>query len=75
VGINDSCCAESEEELKWNFVRDAHGCLQVPNRGFRPPTAEEVSRLPLGKLREMRTRPQDLHNNFAHLLNRGSSLE
>ena len=39
------------------------------------PTAEEVSRLTFGKLYDIRIRAQELRNQFARLLNRGSSLE
>jgi len=39
------------------------------------PTAEELSRLTFTKLRDVRIHTQELHNQFARLLNRGSSLE
>jgi hypothetical protein len=39
------------------------------------PTAEELSRLTFAKLRDIRIHTQELHNRFARLLNRGSSLE
>ena len=39
------------------------------------PTAEELSRLTFTKLRDVRIHTQELHNRFARLLNRGSSLE
>jgi len=39
------------------------------------PTAEELSRLTFAKLRDVRIHTQELHNQFARLLNRGSSLE
>jgi hypothetical protein len=42
---------------------------------FRQPTAAEVSMLGFAKLRYARSRAQDLSNEFARLLNRGSSLE
>lgn len=42
---------------------------------FRQPTAAEISILPFGKLRDARSHAQELNNEFAHLLNRGSSLE
>jgi hypothetical protein len=75
VEANDSSRAEMTEEMKRNFVRDADGCLQDPKGVFRQPTAEEVSGLTFGKLREIRIHAQELHNHFARLLNRGSSLE
>ena len=40
-----------------------------------PPTAEEISRLTFAKLRDLRIHAQELRNQFARLLNRGSSLE
>jgi hypothetical protein len=43
---------------------------------FRQPTAGEVSRLTYGELRDLRAcRQEEARNHFAHLLNRGSSLE
>lgn len=41
----------------------------------RPPTAAEVASLTFDKLRDARIRTQSLSNEFARLLNRGSSLE
>jgi hypothetical protein len=63
---SDSSRAKVTEEIKWNLVRDADGCPQDPNG---------VPRLTFGKLREIRIHAQELRNNFAHLLNQGSSLE
>jgi hypothetical protein len=52
-----------------NFVEDAL-------RLSKQPTAPEVSRLTYGELRDLRVRVQEeVCNHFAHLLNRGSSLE
>lgn len=42
---------------------------------FVEPTAEELSRVTFEKLRDLRIHTQELRNRFAHLLNRGSSLE
>jgi hypothetical protein len=43
---------------------------------FIQPTAEEVSRLTYGELRDLRGFiPEEARNDFAHLLNRGSPLE
>jgi hypothetical protein len=51
-----------------NLVEDAQ-------RLFIQPTATEMSRLTYG-LRDLRVSVQEeARNNFAHLLNRGSSLE
>ena len=40
-----------------------------------PPTPEEISRLTFAKLRDLRIHTQELRNQFARLLNRGSWLE
>ena len=48
---------------------------QPAERIFRQPTAAEVSILTFCKLRYARSRAQELSNEFARLLNRGSSLE
>jgi len=42
---------------------------------YGQPTAEEISRLTFAKLRDIRFHAQELRNQFARLLNRGSSLE
>ena len=49
--------------------------LQAVKKVHRQPTAAEVSSLTFDKLRDARTRTQALSNQFARLLNRGSSLE
>ena len=48
---------------------------QAAKGRFRQPTAAEVSILTFCKLRYARSRAQELSNEFARLLNRGSSLE
>jgi hypothetical protein len=58
-----------EVEPAHTFVQDAQGV-------FRQPTAHEVSRLTYGQLRDVRLHAEEqAHNDFAYLLNRGSSLE
>lgn len=42
---------------------------------FQQPTADEVSGVVFAKLRDLRVHAQEARNYFAHLLNRGSSLE
>jgi len=42
---------------------------------YGQPTAEEIFRLTFAKLRDIRIQAQELRNQFARLLNRGSSLE
>jgi hypothetical protein len=51
------------------------GEFQAAKESFRQPTAAEVSILTFWKLRYARSRAQELTNEFARLLNRGSSLE
>ena len=48
--------------------------FQAAEGSFKQPTAAEVS-LTFCKLRYARSRAQELSNEFARLLNRGSSLE
>jgi len=55
--------------------KDAGGGLPDQKELFRQPTAGEVSLLGLGKSLDFRVYAQEERNHFAHLLNRGSSLE
>jgi hypothetical protein len=48
---------------------------QAAEVNFRQPTAAELSILTFEDLREARSHAQELNNEFARLLNRGSSLE
>lgn len=48
---------------------------QAAEGSFRQPTAAEVSILTFYKLGYARSHAQELSNEFARLLNRGSSLE
>lgn len=48
---------------------------QEAKGSFRQPTAAEVSALVFQKLQDVRIHAQELSNQFARLLNRGSSLE
>jgi hypothetical protein len=58
-----------------NGTERADRFLEEAQRLFRQPTAPEVSRLTYGQ-RDLRARAQEeAPNDFAHLLNRGSSLE
>lgn len=67
--------AEVAEKTKRRNVSDANGGRRDSKGFFGQPTAEEVSRLTFGKLRDIRIHTQELRNEFAHLLNRGSPLE
>ena len=67
--------AEVAEETKQRHVNDANGARRDLKKVFGQPTAAEVSSLTLGSLLDIRIHAQELRNHFAHLLNRGSSLE
>ena len=78
----ESKTIESKVEItnKLNTEKDQHTQLslvdfQAAEQSFRQPTAAEVSILTFYKLRYARSRAQELSNEFARLLNRGSSLE
>ena len=63
-----------------NAKEDQHPQLslvesQATGGSFIQPTAAEVSVLTFGKLHNGRSHAQELSNEFARLLNRGSSLE
>ena len=49
--------------------------LQASEGSFRQPTPAELSILTFWQTRYARSRAQELSNEFARLLNRGSSLE
>ena len=49
--------------------------FQAADGSFRQPTPAEISTLNFYKLRYVRSHAQELSNEFARLLNRGSSLE
>ena len=66
---------EVAKETKRSNVSDANGGLRDWRGFFGQPTHEEVSHLNFGKLGDIRIHAQELRNQFAHLLNRGSSLE
>jgi len=68
-GIN-SFLIDVAKETREILVKDT-GSVAVP----RPPTAEELARLTFAKLRDVRIHAQELRNQFARLLNRGSWLE
>ena len=72
---NSLCRAEVTEEMKPIFVREAASRVKDAKALFQQPTAEEVSRLVFAELRDSRVHAQEARNHFAHLLNRGSSLE
>jgi hypothetical protein len=75
VEANNANRAQVAEKIKRIFVGDAGRRLEDPKGLFQQPTAHEMSRLVFGKLRDLRVHAQKGRNHFAHLLNRGSSLE
>jgi hypothetical protein len=69
-------------EITNTFFAEKHqppreGLAEVPGAegAFTQPTAAEVSLLTFSQLRDDRSHTQELSNEFARLLNRGSSLE
>ena len=70
VEITNTLNAEKDQHTQLSLVD-----FQAAEQSFRQPTAAEVSILTFYKLRYARSRAQELSNEFARLLNRGSSLE
>ena len=70
VEITNPICAEEGRQARPRLLE-----LQPTEASFRQPTAAEVSLLTFRKLRYACSRAQELSNEFARLLNRGSSLE
>ena len=68
--ITNTSYAEKDEQPQLNLAE-----FQAAEGSFRQPTAAELSVLTFCKLRYARSREQELSNEFARLLNRGSSLE
>ena len=68
--IANTLNAEKDQQPQLSLVE-----FQAAEGSFRQPTAAEVSVLTFCKLRYARSRAQELSNEFARLLNRGSSLE
>ena len=68
--ITNALNAETSQQPQLSLVD-----FQAAEGGFRQPTAAEVSILTFYKLRYARSHAQELSNEFARLLNRGSSLE
>ena len=70
VEITNTLNAEKDQPPQLSLVES-----QAAEGSFRQPTAAEVSILTFCKLRYARSHAQELSNEFARLLNRGSSLE
>jgi hypothetical protein len=75
VETTGTSCADLMKDPKQSNICDVDGGLRDSKAVFAPPTPEEVSRLTFGKVRDLRIHAQQGRNQFAHLLNRGSSLE
>jgi hypothetical protein len=75
VEAADPSRAEVAKGTKPGDINDANGTLRGLKKVFRQPTATEVSSLTFGGLPDVRIHAPELRNQFAHLLNRGSSLE
>ena len=70
VEITNTLKAEKNQQPRLGLAE-----VQAAEGTFRQPTAAEVSILTFYKLRYARSHAQELRNEFARLLNRGSSLE
>jgi hypothetical protein len=70
VKITNTLNAEKDQQPQLNLAK-----FQAAEESFRQPTPAELSMLTFWKLRYARSHEQALSNEFARLLNRGSSLE
>ena len=68
VEITNTTNADKDQQPQLSLVE-----VPAPEGSFRQPTAAEI--LTFWTLRYARSRAQELSNEFARLLNRGSSLE
>lgn len=75
VGAGSPSGAELTARKRLSPAKDASGWRRDSKKVLEEPTAAEVSRLTFGPLRDIRVHAQEARNHFAHLLNRGSSLE
>jgi hypothetical protein len=70
VEITNTLNAEKDQQPQLNRAE-----FQAAEGSIRQPTPMELSILTFWKLRYARSHEQELSNEFARLLNRGSSLE
>jgi len=70
VEITNTLNAEKDQQPQLGLEK-----FQAADGTFRQPTAAEVSLLTFSRLSDARSHAQELSNEFARLLNRGSSLE
>jgi hypothetical protein len=75
VEADNPCRAEVTKEKKRTPAKDTNGFPGHLKRVLRQPTFAEVAGLTFEPLRDIRVFHQQERNNFAHLLNQGSSLE
>ena len=68
--ITNTINAEKDQQPQLNLAE-----FQAAEESFSQPTPAELSILTFWKLRYARSHEQELSNEFARLLNRGSSLE
>ena len=68
--ITSTLNAEKDQPTQLSLVD-----LQAAEGGFRQPTPAQLSILNFWNTRYARSQEQELTNEFARLLNRGSSLE
>jgi hypothetical protein len=68
---------EVNNPIRVETLSQMHSASAGPRaNSFLPqPTAEELASLTFAELRDVRIHTQEMLNQFAHLLNRGSSLE
>jgi hypothetical protein len=74
VKAMNACHAEAADLLRSRAVK-ADGSVQLAKRRGGQPTAAEVASLTHGKFGDTLIHDSELSNEFARLLNRGSSLE
>ena len=70
VEITNTSGAEKDQQPQLGLKE-----RKAPEASFRQPTEAEISILTFRRLRYAQSRAQELSNEFARLLNRGSSLE
>ena len=68
--ITDTLNSEKDQQSQLSLAE-----VQAAEGTFRQPTAAEVSILTFSQLQYAHSQAQELSNEFARLLNRGSSLE
>jgi hypothetical protein len=69
---------EANNPIRVETLKEMHAASWKDAREksfLRQPTAEELASVTFAELRDVRIHTQELRNQFAHLLNRGSSLE